>query len=116
MILRIKSLRLRTIIGTDDWERKVKQDIVVHIEMDIDAQKACKTDRLKDTVNYKPMTKAIIRHVESSRYFLIEKLASEILKLVMKNRKVLRATVEVEKPFALRFADSVSVKVSSDES
>ena len=84
--------------------------------MEVDGVKATRTDKLQDTLNYKKLTDEISSLVESSRFFLIEKMAQEILALLMKNKKIIHATVEVEKPGALDLADAVSVELSSDES
>ena len=110
--IRITNLRLRTTIGVNDWEREHKQDVVINVTMDFDARKACASDNIQDTVNYKAITKRIIKAVEASDYLLLEKLAAAILKIVMEDPKVNEATVRVDKPFALRFADSVSVELS----
>lgn len=110
MIIRIQNLKLRTLIGIYDWERKRKQSVIVNIRLDFNGTKAARTDKIKDTVDYKTICKAVIKKVESSQYFLVEKLAAEILKLVMKDKRVLSARVRVDKPGALRFAESVSVE------
>ncbi|MBI2981361.1 MAG: dihydroneopterin aldolase [Deltaproteobacteria bacterium] len=115
MKLRIKNLRFRTIIGTHDRERKVEQEIVIQIEAEIDGAKAARTDKLQDALNYKKLTDEITKLVESSQFFLIEKMAQVILALLMKNKKVIHAKVEIEKPGALDTADSVSIELSSDE-
>ena len=112
MIIRIKNLRLRTIVGIEDWERKHKQDVIVNIEMELDGDEAGKSDDIEDTVNYKTVKRNIINAVEGSQYQLLDKLAIEILKVIMEEAKVKRAAVEVDKPQALRFADSVSVVVT----
>ena len=109
MKIRIKNLRLRTVIGINEWERKVLQDIVVNLEFDFDGSAAAASDRIEDTVNYKKMTKRIIEAVEKSSFYLLERLAEKILGIVMEDSRVLNARVEVDKPHALRFADSVSV-------
>lgn len=111
-IIRITDLCLRTIIGTYDWERKTLQDVVINVSLEFDATKASKSDAIKDTVDYKEITKNIIAFVEKSKFFLIEKLAAEVLKIVLSNRKVISATVRVDKPGALRFAKSVSVELT----
>ena len=110
--IRITDLRLRTIIGANDWERDNKQDLVINISLEFDATQASKSDNLADTVDYKAITKNIIQLVESSQYFLLEKLADQILQLVLTNTRIIHATVEIDKPQALRFADSVSIEVS----
>ena len=110
--IRITNLRLRTIIGIYDWERKDKQDVIINVTMEIETPKAVKSDRIKDTVDYKKITKKIIQAVEASKYYLIEKLAGKILEIVMKESRINKATVRVDKPFALRFADSVSFELT----
>lgn len=110
--IRITDLRLRAIIGTNDWERKKKQDVVVNIVFDYDAARASASDHLRHAVDYKEMTKAVIKEVEASRFFLLEKLAAVILKTVLTFPKVKEASVRVDKPKALRFADSVSVELT----
>ena len=111
--IRITDLSLRTIIGTNDWERTNKQDIIINVVIEYDSQKAAQSDNIKDAVDYKVITKKIIKEVESSQYGLLEKLTEAILKIVMEDQKVRAATVRIDKPFALRFARSVSVELSA---
>lgn len=114
MLITIKDLRLRTIVGIFDWERTRKQDVVINAEIEFDGSKAAATDKIEDTVDYKEITKNIIELVESSQFYLVEKLCNEILALIMANERVQRATVEVDKPHALSFADSVSITASAE--
>lgn len=109
MIIRIKNLRLRAVIGINDWERKTFQDVIINIEIEFDGSRAVESDDLKNTVDYKNLKKRIMKEVETSRFYLIEKLAHHVMALVMQNEKVQWTRVEVDKPHALRFADSVSV-------
>ncbi len=112
--IHIKNLKIKAIIGINDWERKEKQDVIVNVALELDASSAAQTDRIEDTLNYKTLTKRIISEVESSEFYLLEKLAHHILNLVLEDNKAIRGTVEVDKPQALRFADSVSVKCSGE--
>jgi D-erythro-7,8-dihydroneopterin triphosphate epimerase len=110
MIIRIKNLRLRTIIGFNDWERKDKQDVIVNIELEADDERMASPDTESEpAVNYRSITKRVIQEVESADFYLLEKLATHLLALVMEFQGVKKATVEVDKPHALRFSDSVSV-------
>ncbi|HEX9879658.1 MAG TPA: dihydroneopterin aldolase [Candidatus Binatia bacterium] len=109
----IKNLRLKTIIGINDWERHEKQDVVINVELELGGSQAGETDCIDDTVNYKSLTKNIIREVEQSQFYLLEKMAHRILQLALQDNRVARARVEVDKPGALRFADSVSVSCSA---
>ena len=110
MLVRIKNLKLKAIIGIDNWERKKKQTVVINIEYEIKNTKAHKTDNIKDTLNYRTLTKEIIEYVKSSRFQLLEKLTGNILKIILKDKRISQAKVEIDKPGALRFSDSVSVE------
>lgn len=110
MIIRVKNLKLRTTIGIFDWERKIKQDIIINYAFRIDGILVRDNDAIESTVDYKTLNKKIIKEVEESEFFLIEKLAQHILNLIMSNDRVKEATVEVDKPNALHYSDSVSVE------
>ncbi|MGM0488021.1 MAG: dihydroneopterin aldolase [Planctomycetota bacterium] len=109
MIFRIKNLRLATIIGINDWEREHEQEIIINIEAEFDGEKGASSDDIRDTVNYRDITKDVIELVEQSACGLLETLAAEIRDLVMEDKRVERVAVEIDKPRALRFADSVSI-------
>ena len=108
----ITDLRLRAIIGIFDWERETKQDVIVNISATVDLSSVFQSDNFEETVDYKSLTKEVIDLVEGSKFYLIEKLAYEILSIVLKRERVLQATVSLDKSYALRFADSVSITVS----
>lgn len=110
MIVRIKKLKLKTIIGIDKQERKRKQIVIINIEYEIKKTKAHKTDNIQDTLNYRTLTKKIIKSVQLSRFLLLEKLANSILKIVLEDKRISWAKVEVDKPGAIRFSDSVSIE------
>ena len=110
--IRITDLKLRAIIGIQNWERAKKQEVVINVAFSYNAAKAIQSDKIKDAIDYKALTKAIIQKVEKSRFFLLERLAADILNMVLKDRRIKEARVRVDKPLALRFADSVSVELS----
>jgi FolB domain-containing protein len=114
MLIRIKNLTLKTIVGVNAWERRESQDVLINVEMEVDGEKAVETDSLEHTADYKKITKRIIREVERSKLYLLESLAQRILNAVMEESRVLKAKVEVDKPRALRFAESVSVVCSAE--
>ena len=111
--IRIKNLRLRTYIGFNEEELEKRQDVVINVRFEYVAEKAANTDEVIYAVNYRTVTKQIIALVEDGRFMLLEKLSSEVLDLVMGHESVSQAEVEVDKPHALRFADSVSVSMSA---
>jgi len=110
----IDNLRLRTIVGINDWERSNKQDVVINVELELDGDTATTHDAIEETLDYKHLTKGIIEAVERSNFFLLEKLCDHILQLSMVDVRVKAARVRVDKPMALRFADSVSVERSAE--
>lgn len=112
MIIRLKNMRLLAIIGVNSWERTERQAVVVNAEIEFDGSRAAVTDSLEDTLDYRTISKKIVQLVETSEFFLVEKLADQILKSVLDTPKVLRARVEVDKPFAIKCAESTSVEVS----
>ena len=115
MKIRIKDLRLRTIVGVFEWEQKTPQEVVVNVELEFDGEPAARSDELSDSVDYKAIKQQLLRDVQAARYKLLEKLARHVLDIVLSQEKVLRATVEVDKPHALRFAESVSVVCSGEK-
>ena len=110
--IRIKNLRLRTYIGINDDEIRNKQDVVVNVKIHYDAVQATNSDQMDDALNYKTITKAIIKLVEDNRFYLLEKLTADVLEIAAEHAWVSYAEVEVDKPHALRFSDSVSLSLS----
>lgn len=110
--IRIKNLRLRTYIGIKEEEIRNKQDVVVNVIIDYDASRATDSDEMQDALNYKTITKAIITRVEDNRFALLEKLTADVLAIATEHPWVNFAEVEVDKPYALRFSDSVSLTLS----
>lgn len=109
----IKDLLLRGIVGINPDERTKKQDILVNVVMYADTRPAAASDNIADAVNYKSVTKAIISHVqETAQDYLVERLVSDLARLVMTQQPaVQKVVVRLEKPTALRFADSVGVEI-----
>lgn len=110
-IVFIRDLHLRCVIGANDWEREVRQDVLVNVELHTDTRPAAASDDLSDAVDYKTLGKKIIALVESSSFFLVETMAEEIAAICLDDPRVQSTLVRVEKPGALRFAESVGVEI-----
>ena len=110
-IINIKNLRLRTYIGFNPEEMEKQQDVVINIEIRYQANEQVLKDRVSDALNYKTVTKKVIKHVEQGRFLLLEKLVADILAISSEHPTVNQARVTVDKPHALRFADSVSLSL-----
>ena len=108
----IKDLLVRGIVGLNENERRKRQDILVNLELVTDIRTAAASDNIEEGCNYRSVSKSIIRMVEASSYFTVEKLATEIAHLILEEYPVEEVTVSVEKPGALRFARSVGVTIT----
>ncbi len=108
----VKDLLVRGIIGINPEERVKQQDIVINIILFADVRRAAQTDDIGHAVNYKSITKRVIEHVESSSDYLVEKLVSDIAQIILTEFEgVERVQVRVEKPGAVRFAQSVGIEI-----
>ncbi|MCL1037110.1 dihydroneopterin triphosphate 2'-epimerase [Shewanella submarina] len=112
-IIRVTNLRLRTFIGFNPEEQQKQQDVVINMEIHYPADKSFQTDNVVDALNYKTITKKVIQHVEEGRFKLLEKLVADLLAIAGEHPSVTLARVTVDKPHALRFADSVSLTLES---
>ena len=112
--IRIKNLRLRTYIGIKEEEINNRQDVVINANILYPADNAVEINEIEHALNYRTITKAIISHVENSRFALLERMTQEVLDIVMRNPQVHYAEVEVDKPHALRFSESVSITLSAE--
>ena len=111
--IRVKDLRVRTYIGIKEDEILNKQDVLINLTILYPAGDAVQVNDIDHALNYRTITKAIIAHVEENRFALLERLTQELLDLVMSNPAVHYAEVEVDKPHALRFAESVSIALAA---
>lgn len=112
--IRVKDLLIRTYIGFNPDELVNKQDVLINLEIETDIpESALESDEPEDIFNYKVITKKIIALVQEGRFKLLEVLTKRILDTIMEDEKVKWARVEVDKPHALRFAESVSMEMEA---
>lgn len=110
----IKDLLLRGIVGLNEWERRKKQDILVNMVVFADVRAAGRSDDVADTLNYRTLTKRVIEYVEGSNHYLVEALATHLARIAVVEMGAERVRLRVEKPGALRFADSVGVEIERE--
>ena len=107
----IKDLLARGVIGVNDWEREIRQNILINIEVITDTRRAAETDDIADCVSYSDLARKVLTHAESAARFTVEALANDLAKICLAEKNVQRVTVRVEKPGAVRFAKSVGVEI-----
>ena len=110
----IHGLKTETIIGIFDWERQVKQTILIDFEISADVRKAASTDSIDDTLNYKRVAKRVLAFVEQSAFHLVETLAEHVAMLVLEEFGVAWVRVTLSKPGAIRSSRDVGVNLERD--
>jgi FolB domain-containing protein len=110
-MIHIRDLALRCILGVYPHERREKQEVLINITMYADLSDACATDRIDSTVDYRTVKKQVIEMVESSSFQLVERLSGEIASVCLRDERVRRVRVVVDKPGALRFARSAAIEI-----
>lgn len=110
-VIFITDLRIDTTIGIYDWERRIKQTVVLDLEMAVDCRKAAMTDTVDNTLDYKAITKRLIEFVSSSEYQLVETLAERSAEVIREEFGVPWLRLRLNKPGALRGARDVGVTI-----
>lgn len=113
--IKVDNLKIRTIIGFNDWEREKEQDVSISFSFKYDIQKALEKDSKYDIVDYKKIVKYIIKMVESSSYNLLETLCENVYEYLHSSIYIEDINLSTSKPGALRFTDNVSVTISQKE-
>ncbi|HKK16137.1 MAG TPA: dihydroneopterin aldolase [Gammaproteobacteria bacterium] len=110
-IIYLKDLRIDTIIGIYDWERRTRQTIILDIEMAADISRAAANDDIEDTLNYKAVAKRLISFVEASEFQLVETLAERIAEIILNEFNVPWLRLSVNKQGAVRGVRDVGVVI-----
>ena len=94
-----------------DWERVTPREIVISVTLFCDTRKAAKSDDIADCVDYSASAKKIRAHAESAARMTVEALANDIARLCLEDPKVMKVSVQVEKPGAVAESASVGVEI-----
>ncbi len=112
-IIYLRDLRIDTIIGIYDWERRMKQTIILDLEMGTDIRKAANSDNIEDTLNYKAVAKRLMSYVGESEFELVETLAEKIAEIIMEEFKVTWLRLSLKKKGAVLGVRDVCVIIES---
>jgi dihydroneopterin aldolase len=107
----IEDLRIETVIGIYDWERKIRQTVALDLEMAFDNRKPAASDRIEDTLDYKKIAKRLIGFVESSHFELVETLAERCAEIVQAEFGVVWLRLKLSKPGAVTGSRAVGVAI-----
>ncbi|HEB66611.1 MAG TPA: dihydroneopterin aldolase [Gammaproteobacteria bacterium] len=108
-IIYLNDLRIDTVIGIFDWERRIRQTVVFDLEMGADIRKAAASDDIADTLNYKAVAKRLIQFVSESEFQLVETLAEKVAAIILDEFDVPWVRVRLNKQGAVRGARDVGV-------
>lgn len=107
----LSALRIECIVGIWEWERRVKQTVVIDIEMETDIRRAAASDHIDDTVDYKRVSKRLISFVGESQFQLVETLTERIAQLLVTEFGVAWVKVRLNKQGAIRGARDVGIEI-----
>ncbi|TLY52557.1 MAG: dihydroneopterin aldolase [Gammaproteobacteria bacterium] len=110
-IVFIEDLRIETVIGVYDWERKIRQVVALDLEMAFDNRVPAASDAIADTLDYKAVSKRLIAFVENSTFQLVETLAERCAEIVLSEFKVRWLRLKLAKPGAVRGSKAVGVVI-----
>ncbi|MES9868555.1 MAG: dihydroneopterin aldolase [Sedimenticola sp.] len=115
-IVFLRDLRIETVIGIYDWEREIKQTVVLDLEMGADIRKAAASDSIEDTLDYKAVSKRLIAFVEASSFQLVETLAERCAEIVIEEFNVPWVKLTLNKIGAVSSARDVGVIIERGSS
>jgi len=107
----LRGLAIETTIGFFEWERHVKQTVVLDLEIPVDCARAASTDTVDNTVDYKAIAKRCIAFVEAAQYHLVETLAHQLATTLLAEFDIAWIRLSVNKPGAIRGSRDVGVKI-----
>ncbi|MCY4610906.1 MAG: dihydroneopterin aldolase [Gammaproteobacteria bacterium] len=107
----IRGLKAKAVIGVFDWEKQIRQNLVLDLDLRADVAHAAASDTLEDAVDYKAISQRVVEFVEDSQYQLVESLAEAVARIVREEFAVSWVRIRIAKPFAVRTAQEVGVVI-----
>jgi dihydroneopterin aldolase len=107
----LRGLEVECIIGFIEWERRIRQRVVIDFEVPADCTRAAVRDDVADTLDYKRVAKRIIGFVEGSEFNLVETMAHRMALLVLEEFGIEWIRISINKPGAIRGSRDVGVSI-----
>jgi len=114
-IVYLRGLQIETVIGIYDWERSIRQSVVLDLEMAMDIRAAAASENIDDALNYHAISERLIEFVGAGQFLLIETLAERCASLVMTEFNVRWLRLQLAKPTAVAAAREVGVVIERGE-
>lgn len=110
-IVFIRDLRIETVIGVYDWERKIRQTVSIDLEMGTDIRPAAVSDHIQDALDYKSVAKRLIQFIGDSEFQLVETLAQRCADIILNEFQVPWLRLRLAKPGAVTGSQDVGVLI-----
>ncbi|MEO8157319.1 MAG: dihydroneopterin aldolase [Betaproteobacteria bacterium] len=110
-IIFIRDIRLDTLIGAYEFERRQPRTLRVDIEIGRPSIRACNTDELSDTIDYSAVVDVVREILASHSFHLLEPLAERIVGLILERFDAQWARIEVCKSGVVADARDVGVRI-----
>jgi 7,8-dihydroneopterin aldolase/epimerase/oxygenase len=107
----LRGLQAECIIGFVDWERRVRQTVVVDLELPVDCRRAAASDEVADTLDYKKVAKRVLAFIEASEFKLVETLAQRLALLLLEEFALEWLRLSINKPGAIRNSRDAGVEI-----
>jgi 7,8-dihydroneopterin aldolase/epimerase/oxygenase len=114
-IVYIRGLRAQAVIGVYEWERHIRQTLVLDLEMASDTVRAAASDQIADALDYAALSGRVVALVEASEYQLLETLADAVARMITREFGVPWLRLRLSKPGAVAAADDVGVIIETGE-
>lgn len=111
----LTNLKVKTIVGIWEWERRIRQTVSIDLELGADIRRAAASDNIEDTLNYKKVAKRVQQFVTESEFQLVETMAEKIAATILAEFDVPWVQVRVNKPGAIRGAREVGVLIRREK-
>jgi dihydroneopterin aldolase len=110
-VIFLRGLEVECIIGFIEWERRVKQTVVIDLELPVDCVRAAVRDEVADTLDYKQVAKRVLAFVGASEFKLVETMAERMAQLLLAEFALPWVRISINKPGAIRGSRDVGVRV-----
>ena len=107
----IKNFIIEEIIGVHKHEKIKKQKIKFNIVLDINQSSLPDEKDIKSIVDYEKITNKLESLTKSKKYNFLESLAEDSFIEIFKDKRINAATIKIEKPEAIKNAESVGVEI-----
>ncbi len=114
MIIKIKNLRLKTILGIYEWEENVDREIIINAKIHTNFDRALISDEISDALDYDDIVTKIKNLISNKRYRLVEKMAQDIMNEIMQDRRISKCKLEIDKVGAVESLESFSIIIEQE--